>query len=711
MRKFYSLFAFFAMLMVSVAANAQATLPSENAILQGEGYNMRLFKTWDFMARTVNGAQITPDALTFGAQDDSMPVCDGYKPTHITNEGMTDWCMGIGNIELADGKGLYNNKNGIRYVMLTGLKQGQIVCIENSAAKEKLAERIYSDEETYEDVQIHDYAVNACRIQKASLDGKMPAWTVSYFANNGGTNVVEEITDAVHAEQAKLDEGKGEEDASAVDAYRYFKVVEDGPLYIAMGKYCALKAVQIWIDGSAEESVSVPSYKMVSVNGGARDIVFTPGESTFGETCHVSYGIVDEGGTYEDFEYDAAGGSVTLYASSDADGDGFITIEAVTVSASGKTSEPVQFQLAIGEIALSNPELSLVGIEGLERTYSIAWNNNTLCGEDYAIVVEGDNGDVYREFDPNTGIGEQIAVKNNIKVTVKVNGYTSGVTEQEALRPGTEFKRKNAATDEEGNVRHDYDFVNLSKHQKAILLQDYQLDNSILEKCYVVNGTDTVYYSAAEFIEGVAADGTDITAATPVLTHSGWYDFDSSRGRTSRIVVTGGGEDQNADGNGYEKDALGLWDGISISNPPYTNSANTVVSSILLYNNGDLGLYLGTKPVITFPRDYAVAGEYVLLYIGYGGSNYTNTRYPVIYEVPQGELLSVTLGNNPHLFYIDVYTHDNLEADAIKSVDDNQGVQEIVGYYGANGARFSAPQKGINIVKYADGTSMKVLVK
>ena len=140
-----------------------------------------------------------------------------------------------------------------------------------------------------------------------------------------------------------------------------------------------------------------------------------------------------------------------------------------------------------------------------------------------------------------------------------------------------------------------------------------------------------------------------------------------------------------------------------------------------MYINGDLGAYFMAQPTITFSPEKVKAGEFVLMQLGQGGSNYTDWRAPSVYEVPAGELLSVTLPKNGiHVFYIDIYTHDGVEAgedlseqwNTTVSIDGTKtAVQPIVGYYSANGAKIAAPQKGINIVKFADGATMKVLVK
>ena len=708
MRKFYSLVAFAAMMVLTLTANAQTyDLTEDNAVLQSEQYNMRLYKSYDFLSLTVNGVAVTPETLQLGSNDEDMPRTDGYAVQHVLNEGLENLFVGIGNIELNTSKGLYNNKNGVRYCGFTELKAGQIVVIQNSAANEKLLEP--------NDVNIHDYAVNACRIQKQSTDGTVPAWTVSYLSNNGyGDDIVEEITDEIHAIQ-DADVAEGEE--SVADSYRYFRVLTDGPLYIAMGKYCALQGVQIWIDAAADESVTAPGYKIVGVNGDARNVELTVGESTLGSVCSVTYGFMeDESATNEDYEYDPADGFFTVYASDDADGDGVVIVEAVTVAETGAKSEPVQFKINVGEIALNAPTLTLSGFNGEERIYTIGWENNTLCGEDFTIVFSADDGQKYNYFDPNLGVGENVVFAKEGTVKVSASGYTDGVVTVDAELTGVTISRKNADKAAEG--AHDWDFVHLSAYQQALIKKDATVAE-VVENCYITvdNGTevpDTVYYSAAEYIDGAAEDGTDLSSATPVIKESGWWEFDSSRFRTSLKVIEGG-NDQNADGYGYAEDVANIWDGLTISNPPYVNSRNEQTSSILLYINDDLGLYFGTKPVFTFPREAAAAGEYVLMYIGYGGSNYTNSRYPVIYQVPVGELLSVTLGNNPHVFYIDVYTYDNLPADEYDPTSVKapmtSGIQKIAGYYSINGARLAAPQKGINIVKYADGTTMKVLVK
>lgn len=51
------------------------------------------------------------------------------------------------------------------------------------------------------------------------------------------------------------------------------------------------------------------------------------------------------------------------------------------------------------------------------------------------------------------------------------------------------------------------------------------------------------------------------------------------------------------------------------------------------------------------------------------------------------------------------------EAAGISGVAVSGGESEVVARYTLGGARLSAPQKGVNIVKYADGSTRKVVVK
>lgn len=713
MRKIYSFFATAAMFVASLTASAyDFTLPSENAVLQNETYHMRLFKTWDFIGLTVNDNAITPETFTTGASDNTgMPVCDGYTPAKVTNEGMEGWYMGIGDIQFHATNGLYNAKNGIRYVILSGLKEGQILCIQDGAASEFVQE--------VNDVKIHNYVVNCNRIQKASLDGEVPAWTASTLSHNNSYDVVEEITDDVHAIQNEGVDLEAEGAESLADSYRYFKVIADGPLYIAMGKYASIQGVQIWIDANAQESVSAPEYKIVGVNGNTRNIELTTGESTFGSACQTMYGILDAGGTYEDYEYNKSDGYFTISASDDEDGDGIVTIQTATVSETGGVSEIKEFQIDINPIQLNAPTLSLSGLDGTKRIYSIGWSNNTLCGESFSFLTEGDDASYY---DDALTVGSTFSVEKNAKVIVKADGYVDAEVSIDVDYPGVVFQ----STATEGS--HNWDFSHPSQDVVDLLT------GNKVSGCYIENAEtgDKTYYTLDEYNEGVAADGTDLSSAVKVIEESGWS-WDGSNGRMRASLLVEATTTTDEEGNetttyAYKEDKANLLgEGLTVTCGPSSAGVGQIMNYL---GNFNLGLTFMSAPTFTFDRSILKAGQVVIFTIGAGGgSNYltyadADNTIPVTQEVvfvcPTDQLLTATLprpsSNFCHVLNIDIYTQDNLPVDeydpnaeetAIKSVE----AAGAASYFSVSGAKLSAPQKGINIVKYSNGTTKKVLVK
>ena len=729
MRKFYSFFAFAVMMMVSLTAKAAVaaeTLTSnlETVVSYFEGYGVYHYYNFKTMARDGGESQ----AFTIAAD----PI-DALMP--ITTPGFENFLVAVGrgtnenpDLRWRDANyGLYEFGSGARTFRTTSLKAGMILVIQGA--------------------------------QGQSYD---------YFAN-GVVNAseAEEITDEV---TEKMNEGLEEGAEPVTNPYRYFRILADGKFDFSVNRGCYLLSAAILLDQSAGEAVSTPSLKIVGVDGAARKLEFKPGESTMGNETKTFYSIdgsdplflkdseevatwtytydeetgekldsvpetykrvldldaVKEYGTYGDYEYNPEDGYVDVLADADEDGDGIVVVKAAAVSIeTGVVSDIVTINVSVGEIQLNAPTFALSGINGEERTYTIGWANNTLCGEDYSLLVETGEGG-YAELDPNTGIGSTVTSAISVKVTVRVNGYLDGVVEEAVVNQGVNIKRKNVVVDEEGNVAHDWDFVNISADQQAMFIHDSS-NPAALSGCYVKTETDSLTYSVQEFIDGVALDGTDLSSATPLFKETGWY-FPISSDRTTLNVVEGG-KDANANDMGYVDDMTGIFNGLTISCPPAANNNSCIFKYIDKADwadggyNGDgitkLGVYFMSKPTITFPREVAAAGEYVAIYHGVGGSNYTNTRTLSFYEVPVGELLSVTLANGVHVFYIDIYTYEGLPTDEYDpSAEDETavatvkpGIQKIVGYYSTNGAKLAAPAKGINIVKYADGSTMKVLVK
>ena len=737
MRKLYKYLTFAALAIASVAAKAEDfKLPTDNTVLMSEKYNMRLFKTWDFIGLTMNGKPITPETFTTGAEDASMPLCDGYKPVMVTNEGMKGWYMGIGNIEFNKDKGgLYNNKNGIRYVILQGLKEGEIICIQNGAASEKLAERIYKEDGTYEEVKVNDYAVNACRIQKQSPDGKFPAWTISYLDNQNQEtwyNTVVEITAEIHEEQAKLDPpateqtenegtegaegGEGEEGTEEtptnVDEFRYFRVIKDGPLYIAMGKNASIQGLQIWLDANAEESVSIPTFELVGAGGESRDITITCGESTLGADCHIEIGFPEEDG-YEGASELYEEESLNVSYTDDYNEDGKVTIEAVTVSSTGAKSEPARIEVDVNEIQLNAPTLTLVGFKDEFRTYEIGWTDNTIKNAPVQFTVSGDDDSFYIE---DAKIGSTYDVKENLKVTVSSNGYAENTTSIDADMPGVTIVRKGEA---EG---HDIDFTKPTE-EIANLLKDKAVESCYLE---AEDGTKT-YYTYDEYVIGEAADGTSLANAKPVYTVSGWtWDGNTKHMRATLNVV----KDSVLEGDTYTytysyTDGLKfiLPEGIKFVNGPRESDG---ASQVLYYfGNFNLGLTFMISPTLTFDRSIAKAGEIVVLTIAAGGGS-TYMTYDsennalvrtLVYVVPTTEPLTVKLPNPAtgfcHLLNIDFYTYDNLPTDQYDPTSVNAIATDAtatpVAIYSVSGAKVDALQKGINIIKMSDGSVKKII--
>ena len=109
-------------------------------------------------------------------------------------------------------------------------------------------------------------------------------------------------------------------------------------------------------------------------------------------------------------------------ASDDEDGDGFVNVNICTVSPSSLAfSDVVTVRVAVGEITLNPPTLTLVGINGVERTYQIGWTNNTLCHEPFTFTAVCD-GDAHDEL----GLGATVVATDNISVKVEAPGYIEG---------------------------------------------------------------------------------------------------------------------------------------------------------------------------------------------------------------------------------------------------------------------------------------------
>ena len=287
-----------------------------------------------------------------------------------------------------------------------------------------------------------------------------------------------------------------------------------------------MQGIQFWMSNDAAEAITPPSLKVVGVDGEARQLEFKPGESTFGSKVVTYYStdgddpvFLKEVFDHYDYVYETDGEGNVIYnegepvvkeeipvykkvldesqfvdvdntiyygpnapfnpddgyiyvdASDDEDGDGKVTVKAVSVSESTLViSEIQEIEVNVGEIQLNAPTLTLVGINGKERTYKMTWNNNTLCGEPYGFIFE--NGEeLYVEYDwdsetnSNPAFGATFSSETTIKMTVRVEGYIDGVTEIEVYEAGENY----SPIAEEGE--HDWDFQNLTQEQLNMINQ------------------------------------------------------------------------------------------------------------------------------------------------------------------------------------------------------------------------------------------------
>lgn len=753
MRKIYSLIASVAMGLVALTANAASyDIPEENDVLQGEAYNYRLYKNVNLNGLEINGVAV--DGINF---DTSVTTSEfkfnGYEPFRCTTEGLTFLWQSVGNIAYASGWGLRNTGSGPRGLHIADLKKGQILVLQGANGG-------YNTAETSTDY-------NAFCIPNGSRYNANTGWVWEYT----DPLIVEDISDEIHALQDAAGEGGEADEEGGHDHFLYLRVIEDGVLNLPLERSAGLLGFQIWIDAAAEESISTPSLKIVGVNGADRQLEFKPGESTFGNVVKTYYStdgedpiylkesdeidyieyiyekdeegntVLDENGepvvaeeiphykkvldtdlietvgAYGDNEYEGDG-SITVYGHDDKDGDGIVVVKAASVcEETGAISEVVTINVAVGDIQLNAPTLTLYGFDGKSRSYSIGWANNTICGEEYSFVVEGDGGELY---DEELTIGDVINIESDATVTVKVPGYLDGEVSIVADYQGVDIHRKSASEDEEGNPLHDWDFTNLTDEQKAIV------QGTVIEGYYIITESgDSLTCSYEDYIanDGVV-NGVDFTEGTEIYAPTCWW-WDGGNQRATLNVDTLG-NNMNANNMGYVEDTANIFHDMLIDCAPNANNNSCIFIYIGRANGiyGNLGAYFMAQPSFTFPRSVAAAGEFVYMSVGTGGSNWTNAPYPIIKQVPEDGLLTIDgmPRNGVHVFYIDVYTCDDLPEDLLENAEDvwneavaiegvNANGKAVATYYTISGAKLSAPQKGVNIVKYSDGTAAKVLVK
>ena len=730
MRKNYFFLWLSLLMMVSGKASAWSfDIPAENEVLATD-YGYTLYKYYDFFNAMCSptdyftdgeGNQVNGDGCLTLSADKAAFKLNGFdafqvlKPVEMNNFYIQ---IGMGAINLRGGvgkDGLHNYGSGSRFLAIADVKAGQIV--------------------------VCQWGVNGTRASICQPSDKISGATACAW---------KDISDTIHARQIVLGTTKewqydpefpGDEDKAIeveipgkADNFSYWQAESDGHFVIELQRDIAIQGIQIWLDASAEEMVTSPTMKLVAVNEDERAIELNSGESTLGNECSVWYGIEDEPAllledteeelsrdtiyvmdeegnptseiadikiTYKqklssDWETAGIAGSnkyentpIYVGMGDDADGDGYVTIHAATVSSKGNFSDVVDFKVGVGTIALNVPTMTLIGLDGTRRSYQLGWVNNTLCGEDYTLraIVDGAEQDAQ--------VGDVFEAESSIGAYVAVDGYTEGeLLEADVMNKDVAYMRKNKEAAEAD--KHDWDFVHLSDVQYQMIHGTYS-DSIAYIRPNVEDEErmDTTFYTRDEFAS-LVAEGTlgeaDGVAWNPK--DCGWY-YDATRSRATLNVVEGG-LDANSNGYGYveDKDVQLFNNGLSVACAPNANNA----SCIFIYDNNDLGCYFMSRPTLTFSREAAQWGEYVLIYQGAGGSNYTNSRWPSLYEVPESELLSVTLQSGGiHVFYIDVYTTEELPVDGVEGImtADSQHAKAI---YDLSGRRVSKAVKGIYLI-------------
>lgn len=718
MRKFYSL-VLSALVAIPMAMNAQMT--EENEVLANLEDGYRLEKDVDFKAATVNGVAIEPAySLEYGVDVPNMKV-NGYVPKFLTNTGLEFMSIQLpGNGIDWPANNALRSTNNERWFGLHGLRENQIVVFDVSDTTR---------------------------------------FVVNSIACNGNTGwkdtpqeplILENISKEIHDLQdlAAPEPEPGQEPLSVADAFCYFRVINSGDCYIKInGKNSAnyLSRFQIWSPAGEAEVVSIPSLKVVGVDGEARQLEFKPGESTFGSKVVTYYStdgddpvFLKEVFDHYDYVYETDGEGNVIYndglpvvkeeipvykkvldesqfvdvdntiyygpnapfnpddgyiyvdASDDEDGDGKVTVKAVSVSESTLViSEIQEIEVNVGEIQLNAPTLTLVGINGKERTYKITWNNNTLCGEPYKFIFENAE-DVYSEYDwdeetnSNPAFDATISSESWVKVSVEVDGYTSGSVQEDVFEAGKNYDRANA------EVGHDWDFQNLTDEQRALIKHEV-IDHYYIED---EDGSVKATYTIDEFEAGLGVDGADLTGndVKPAYVVSGWDEVDNRvlGGRHWRTWIptyekdeTGAPTDVIAS-SVYAEEETGLLDGLTVDND------HPKWSTIAIFTDNQAGLYYMSKG--TLKVNAVKYGQIAVL------TTNTGVTLGKVTEAVEG--YEFTIGAGVYVYNIDIFTPDVLPevpeelvgVEGVKAADAKKGVR-----YNLAGQRVNKAYKGLVI--------------
>jgi len=729
MRKLYSYLA--ALFLCSLSTNTFAQLPTENAILEGSEFNMRLYKDVDFGALTINGEPMAETAINFDADQTTDEIkYNGYVPYRCSNEGLSNVWVATSTPNWNADRGLITNGSGPRGFLLSDMVAGQIIVLQGKNGG-------YNTGET--NAEYNGFCVPNGQNYNNKTD-----WKWVFF----DPIQVEDISDEVHAAQDKA-AGELPEGQTAHDNYLYLRVVNSGWVSLPIERAASIRGFQVWIDAGAEEAVTAPSLKLTKVNGDARSLEFKAGESTLNKTCTTWYGIVDRGevalfledseevdhieyeyqldeegnqvldgegnpiiisetpvykkkftdealtsGEYGANMYNPEDGSIDVYASDDEDGDGFVEIQAATVSETGMFSDVITLRVSVGEITLNAPTLTLTGINGDRRTYTVSWTNNTLCGEDWQIYVTGDDEEVAVEYDLNT-IGEPVTVTKNITAVVRVEGYTDGVyTIDEVEGKGIDMRLSEVVGNGE-NEAHNWDFQNLSEGTLAKINLQVVDHYAVLDS----DGNELRTYTVEqEANEQIPEDDLGVIVAVPQ--YFGWDGADSrNAARHWRTWIPTYEEDEQGNptttivSSTYAEDLTGMFNGLVVDN------THDSYSTMAIFTDASGLFFMSRGTVEVSGLKY---GEYVMVRSSAG----TSVEQ---YLDATGAPMSLGFGNGVYLYSIDVFTYDSLP-DAINAVENGLAkkgfVYSIDGRIVNRNGQLNGLQKGLYIIN-----GQKVLVK
>jgi len=643
MKKLYAIIT----LMVMASANLFAqTMTEENQTLADMGYVLQ--KDVDFRGGMVNGKEILPaEQLTFSGIDEDLTL-NKYHTQRVTNSGLEFLSIartGKNDIYLQQGNGLRTIANE-RWFAVNELRKGQILVFDISST------------------DTTQFVVNSIACNSGTGWADTPSDPL----------IVAPISDGIHKLQAE----------SGADTYRYFEVINPGTLSVKFnGKSSQyIYRMQIWGSADEDEAVSAPSFTMTRVDGAMRLGTVKSGESSKGSAVSTWYSFesvdpiflkdteeiakadtiwLDEehtqfelenivykkvldpkDGFYGENEY-YEGDEIGFDNNDDEDADGYVNLNIATVSETGGFSEIQTYRIAVGEIDLNPPTLTLVGIDGLLRTYQIGWTNNTLCKEPFVFSVSTDDG--ANEI-TDLELGATVSAYNNITVKVEVPGYNPGeYTLDELFQENVEISRKNGT-----EKAHDWDFQNLTEEQLS------QINQMVIDHYAVYDEEDNVIatYTVEQYDNGDIPDGADIVA---IAKNFGWDGSDSRNAarhwRTwipTYAVDQEGNPTETIESSVYAEETTGMFDGLVVDNqhPNYSTMAIFTDQS---------GLYFMSKGTIEV-KDVKY-GE-IVMYTTNGGTQ-------VIVNEDPYEPLVINVAAGTYVYNIDVLTYENLP-DEIKNV-------------------------------------------